>query len=154
MPLSEIFGSEWNDPDVRARFLTLTSQWQARRPPSPAVDGAEPQPGQWMWLPPAHRVYDALSYDEVGNDWLEAMIRLEGIDYSPGHVRIGARLTVACRCEIEHGGHMIVETWWLAGGPTAALDALTAILRNVDQLLTTSRSPSWWRRQAGLGVRR
>jgi hypothetical protein len=152
LPLGEIFGAEWADREVRARFLTLTSQWQARRPVARSGYRDDvPQPGQWMWLPPARRIYDALAYDEPGDDWLEAMIRLEGIDYSPGHIRIGARLTVACRCEAGHGGHTIVETWWLAGGPGAALDALTSVLRNVDQWLATSRRPAWWRQQAGLG---
>jgi hypothetical protein len=153
LPLGEIFGTAWDDREVRARFLTLVSQWQARRPvPRSAPPGDAPAAGQWMWLPPARRIYDALVFEEPGDDWLEPMIRLEGIHYSPGHVRIGGRLTVACRCEGEHGGHTVVETWWLAGGPVAALDALTAVLRNIDEWLANSRRPAWWRRQAGLGA--
>lgn len=109
-----------------------------------------PQPGQWMWRPPAHCIYDCHTYEAPGDDWLEVTIRLENADYSPGHCRIEASLAVACRCENGHGQHTIVETRWRSGGPAAALDALTTVLRSTDQWLAGSRRPGWWRRHAGL----
>lgn len=151
MPLGEIFGAEWHGSEVRARFLTLASQWHARHPvPSPGAATDRPQPGQWMWHPPAHCIYDCHTYEGPGDDWLEVTIRMENADYSPGQCRISASLTVACRCEGGHGQHTIVETQWRSGGPSAALDALTAVLRSTDQWLSGSREPGWWRRHAGL----
>jgi hypothetical protein len=143
LPLGEIFGADWDVGEIRARFLTLTSQWHSRHPvpaPAPAnghLDG--PQPGQWMW-----------HYEGPEDDWLEVMIRMEIADYSPGHCRIGAMLAVACRCDGGHGQHTIVETNWRSGGPAATLDALTTVLRATDQWLAGSRRPDWWRRHAGL----
>lgn len=155
LPLGQIFGADWDVGDVRSRFLTLASQWHARDPnPATPVTGRDrpdgPAPGQWMWHPPAHCVYDAHTYEEPGDDWLEVAIRLENVDYSPGHCRISASLTVACRCETAHDRHTIVETRWRSGGPSATLDALTTVLRQADQWLAGSRRPGWWRRQAGL----
>ena len=152
LPLREIFGAEWDGGEVRTRFLTLASQWHARHP-APSSGGGRtdgPQPGQWMWHPPAHSIYDSHTYEGPDDDWLEVAIRMENADYSPGHCRIGASLAVACRCEGGHGQHTIVETLWRSGGPTAALDALTTVLRSTDQWLAGSRRPDWWRRTAGL----
>ena len=153
LPLREIFGTPWDDPEIRARFLTLASQWHTRHPsPAPGPDGDRgPQPGQWMWHPPAHSIYDSHTYEEPGDDWLEVAIRMENADYHPGHCRVEATLAVACRCESGHGQHTIVETRWRSGSPVAALDALTTVLRATDQWLAGSRRPSWWRRHAGLG---
>ena len=151
LPLGEIFGAEWHGSEVRARFLTLASQWHARHPvPSPGTATDRPQPGQWMWHPPAHCIYDCHTYEGPGDDWLEVTIRMENADYFPGQCRISAFLAVACRCESGHGQHTIVETQWRSGGPSAALDALTAVLRSTDQWLSGSREPGWWRRHAGL----
>ncbi len=152
LPLGQIFGTDWDVGDVRARFLTLAGQWQTRqpnRPPAPRADA--PQPGQWMWHPPAHCIYACHTYTGADeDDWLEVTIRMETVDYTPGHCRIGATLAVACRCESGHGPHTIVETRWRSGGPAATLDALTTVLRSTDQWLAGSRRPEWWRRQAGL----
>lgn len=152
LPLDEIFGPTWNDGDIRSRFLTLAGQWHAQHPaPARRPGYAEgPQPGQWMWHPPAHGIYDSHTYEESGDDWLEVTIRLENTDYSPGNCRVEASLTVACRCESGHGHHTIVETRWRSGGPAAALDALTTVLRSADQWLAGSRRPGWWRGHAGL----
>lgn len=154
LPLGEIFGVTWRDGEARARFLTLASQWHARHPsPSFAPDGLDaPQPGQWMWHPPAHRVYDSHTYVGPGDDWLEVAIRMERADYSPGQCWTSASLAIACRCDGEHGHHVIVETRWRSGGPAATLDALTTVLRSIDQWLAGSRDPGWWRRQAGLAA--
>lgn len=150
LPLAEVFGPAWDGHEVRARFLTLTSQWQARHPnPLPSF-GDGPSPGQWMWHPPSHRIYDCHTYDAPGDDWLEVTVRLESAEYSPGHCRIGAALAVACRCEVRHDRHTLVEISWRSGGPSAALDTLTTVLRYTDQWLASSRRADWWRRQAGL----
>jgi hypothetical protein len=152
LPLAEIFGPAWDGDEVRPRFLTLTSQWQARHPdPSPPLRGVDaPRPGQWMWHPPTNSIYDGHTYETSGDDWLEVTVRLETVDFSPTHCRIGATLAVACQCDTGHGQHTVVEIWWRAGGPTAALDSLTAVLRYTDQWLASSRRPEWWRRHAGL----
>lgn len=152
LPLAGIFGSAWDGTEVRARFLTLTGQWHARHPaPSAGGDKAGPRPGQWMWHPPAHRIYDCHTY-EAGDDWLEVAIRMEAIDFYPDHCRLGASLSIACRCETAHAGHhTIVETSWRTGGPAGALDALTAVLRYTDQWIANSQQPAGWRRHAGLG---
>jgi hypothetical protein len=152
LPLGQIFGADWDVGDVRSRFLTLTSQWHARQPSPAAANGhAEgPEPGQWMWHPPAHCIYACHTYEGPGEDWLEVTLRMENADYSPGHCRISAALTVACRCEGAHDQHTIVETSWRSGGPVATLDALTTVLRSTDQWLAGSRRPDWWRRHAGL----
>lgn len=153
LPLGEIFGTGWDADEIRSRFLTLASQWQSRHPapyaPPAAPDG--PRPGQWMWHPPAHCVYDSHTYEAPGDDWLEVSIRMETADYSPGHCATVASLTVACRCDGEHGEHTLVENRWRSRGPVATLDALTTVLRAADQWLAGSREPTWWRRQAGLG---
>lgn len=152
LPLREVFGAAWDDSEIRARFLTLTGQWHTRHP-SPRPDpgpGDGPRPGQWMWHPPAHSIYDSHTYEEPGDDWLEVAVRMENADYFPGHCRIEASLTVACRCESPHGRHTIVETRWRSGTPAAALDALTTVLRDTDQWLAGSRRPDWWRRHSGL----
>lgn len=152
LPLGAIFGPAWDGDEVRSRFLTLASQWHARHPaPSAVVGWGEGQrPGQWMWHPPAHSIYDCHTYEGPDGDWLEVAIRMELADYSPGHCRISASLTIACRCESTHGRHTIVETLWRSGGPEATLDALTTVLRSIDQWLAGSRRPEWWRHQAGL----
>ena len=151
LPLGEIFGPAWDTAEVRARFLTLVSQWYARHPAPapPALRSDAPRPGQWMWHPPAHSVYDCHTYERPDGDWLEVTIRMETADYSPGHCWIRGSLVVACRCETEHGRHLVVETRWRSGGPVATLDALTAVLRSTDEWLAGSRDPEWWRRQAG-----
>jgi hypothetical protein len=150
LPLREIFGAAWDDAEIRARFLTLANQWHARHPaPGPGRPGG-PQPGQWMWHPPARTVYDFHTYEDPGDDWLEVAIRLENSDFSPGHCGIEASLAVACRCESGHGHHTIVETRWRCGGPAATLEALTNVLRATDQWLAGSRRPGWWRQHAGL----
>ncbi len=149
LPLAGIFGPAWDGPDVRARFLTLTSQWQARHPAPAAPRPDAPAAGQWMWQPPAHRIYDCHTYDTPDDDWLEVMVRMETTELSDG-CRIGAELAVACRCDTPHGRHSVVEVLWRAGGPGAALDTLTTVLRYTDQWLTSSRRPGWWREQAGL----
>lgn len=153
LPLGEIFGAEWHSGEVRSRFLTLTSQWHSRHPAPYAAPGGDdaPRPGQWMWHPPARRIYDGHTYETPGDDWLEVSVQLETADYSPGHCRTSASLTVACRCDGGHDRHTLVETQWRSGGPTATLDALTTVLRTTDQWLAGSREPAWWRRQAGLG---
>ena len=160
LPLGEIFGADWDLGEIRARFLTLASQWHSRHPGPPTANGHVarrlddpadgPHPGQWMWHPPAHCIYASHTYEGPGDDWLEVTIRMEIADYSPGHCRIGATLAVACRCEGRHGQHTIVETSWRSGGPAATLDALTTVLRSTDQWLAGSRRPDWWRRHAGL----
>jgi hypothetical protein len=149
LPLAEIFGTAWDGDEVRARFLTLTSQWQARHPDTSVPRNDTPHPGQWMWNPPSHRIYDCHTYDASDDDWLEVTVRLEMLDEDPG-CRIGAALAVACRCDARHGQHTIVEVSWRSGGPSAALDALTIVLRYTDQWLASSRRPDWWRRHAGL----
>jgi hypothetical protein len=103
-----------------------------------------------MWQPPAHRIYDCHTYDTPDDDWLEVTVRMETIELVPDGCRIGAELSVACRCDTPHGRHSVVEVLWRAGGPTAALDALTTVLRYTDQWLAGSRLPDWWRKQAGL----
>lgn len=154
LPLAEIFGAAWDGGETRSRFLTLADQWQARHPalttPRSAVSGG-PRPGQWMWHPPAHRVYDHHTYEAPGDDWLEVAIEMEAADAVPGHCRVAASLTVACRCEGGHGRHTVLETQRRSGGPGACLDALTFVLRSTDQWLADSRRPDWWRRHAGLG---
>ncbi|MGH3381886.1 MAG: hypothetical protein ACRDP6_44875 [Actinoallomurus sp.] len=162
LPLGEIFGAEWHGGEVRSRFLTLARQWQTRHPapaPSapafpasapPANHAGAPRPGQWMWHPPAHRIYDCHTYESRDGDWLEVFIQIGTADYSPGHCWTGASLAVACRCDSEHGHHLLVETRWRSGGPDATLDALTTVLRSTDEWLAGSRDPRWWRRQAGL----
>ncbi len=174
LPLIEIFGAAWAGPDVRARFLNLAGQWQARDPaarpsgqgggpggpagptasawPAGGWDGGTgpgPRPGQWMWHPPAHRIYTWHTY-ESGDDWLEVAIRLEPVEFFPDHCRITASLSVACRCDIKHGGHTIVETTWRTGGPAGTFDALTTIFHHTDQWLAHSRDPAGWRHHAGL----
>lgn len=164
LPLREIFGAAWADPDVRARFLTLAGQWQARAPaPGATARAAEtggagargdgdrpgPLPGQWMWHPPAHRIYACHTY-ESGDDWLEVAVRLEPVEFFPNHCRLTASLAIACRCEIRHGGHTVVETTWRTGGPAGAFDALATIFRYMDQWLANSRDPAGWRHHAGL----
>lgn len=152
LPLDAIFGPEWDGGEIRSRFLTLANQWNARNPALSGGDGPTdgPQPGQWMWHPPAHRVYDCHTYDGPGDDWLEVAILVETADYSPGRCRIAATLTIACRCEGGHGQHTIVQTQWRSGGPDATLNALTSVLRSTDEWLAGSRSPASWRRHAGL----
>lgn len=153
LPLGEIFGPEWDAGPVRSRFLTLTGQWHSRHPAAyrTPVAGDAPRPGQWMWHPPAHRIYDSHTYERPGDDWLEVAVGVETADYSPGHCWTVASLTVACRCETaEHGHHTLVETRWRSAGPSATLDALTTVLRSADQWLAGSREPSWWRHRAGL----
>lgn len=157
----EIFGSAWSGPDVRTRFLALVAQWQAREPAPSAsgqggeqggcgtTDRSEPRPGQWMWHPPAHRIYACHTY-ESGRDWLEVAIRLEPVEFFPNHCRITASLSIACQCDIKHGGHAVVETTWRTGGPAGAFDALTTILRYTDQWLANSRDPAGWRLHADL----
>ena len=113
LPLGQIFGAEWDDAEIRARFLTLAGQWHTRHPAPSSGEG-----------------------------------RVDGP--VPGQCRIGASLAVACRCEGGHGHHTIVETLWRSGGPAAALDALTTVLRSTDQWLAGSRHPAWWRQTAGL----
>jgi hypothetical protein len=152
LPLGEIFGAEWGGDEVRSRFLTLASQWHSRHPApfrGPESDDA-PSPGQWMWHPPGHCVYDSHTYEGPGDDWLEVSVRMETADYSPGHCRTGASLTVACRCEADHTRHTLVETHWRSNGPAATLDALTTVLRSTDQWLAGSREAAWWRHRAGL----
>jgi hypothetical protein len=155
LPLAEIFGTAWDGGEIRARFLTLTGQWQARHPALSnglvaAADGTQ-RPGQWMWHPPAHRVYDCHTYEGPEDDWLEVTIQMEATGYSLAHCQIGATLTVACRCDGAHDRHTIVEMHRRSGAPAAGLDALTAVLRCTDQWLAGSRRPDWWRRHAGLG---
>jgi hypothetical protein len=166
LPLGEIFGVEWYAREVRSRFLTLTAQWQARHPvpdhaaPShrlstpPADPAIAPRAGQWLWHPPAHRVYACHTYEGPGADWLEVLIRVETADYSPGRCWISASLAVACECADRHGHHMVVETRWRSGGPDSTLDALTTVLRSTDQWLADSRDPEWWRRRSGLASER
>jgi hypothetical protein len=150
LPLAEIFGSAWDGPEIRSRFLTLTSQWQARHPDPTVVRPDSPRPGQWMWHPPARRVYDSHTYGGSDDDWLEVGVRLEAIEPAPNQYRVGAALAIACRCESGHGPHTVVDVTWHAGGPIAALEALTTVLRYTDQWLANSRRPEWWRRHAGL----
>lgn len=151
LPLAEIFGPGWDGDEVRTRFLGLAGQWHARRPVSSVSPppGGGPLPGQWMWHPPARRIYDCHTYED-GDDWLEVAIRLERIDLFPNHCRLDASLTIACTCDAGHGGHTIVETSWRTGGAAAALDALTVILRYTDQWIANSRRPAAWRHHAGL----
>lgn len=154
LPLAEIFGDMWRTDEVRARFLTLTGQWQTRHPDlASGRSNGDRRPGQWLWHPPARRVYDSHAYEGPRGDWLEVVVRLELEGHSPiapAHCRVGAALSVACRCEeAAHGHHTVVETSWRTAGPTPTLDALTAVFRNTDEWLAGSRLPAWWRIRTG-----
>lgn len=154
LPLPEIFGHTWDDNEVRARFITLASQWQARLAPRPLTNaelgGRDPMPGQWLWHPLSQRVHAFQTLDGVDKDWLEITIRWDTSDLSPTHCHLSVRLEVACQCDIAHGQHTLVGVDRLAGTPRATLDAFSELLRHMDQWLAASRTPTWWRQYAGL----